>query len=337
MFSFSRRLQNRAYYQRLVSLLSLSCGLFFLFNATLVESATLTNITSRQTIQSELNALSNRSNLTAPETQALADYKKAIQFYDELAELEKQADLMQKRVIQAPKEARNALEKLAKIKREQQQSEQTKTEYQHLTLSQLESQLKNKLEVLQNQQENLANINSNLVALQTQPERAMNIMLENARRLQDIRYQLNNDFSSNEDIRPSLQRLLQIEQFYLQQQNKFQQHALEANTQLQDVLQKQRDYTATYIELIQSDIQYVQVAINNKRLNYSEETAKEAQRSTINSQEVKEYPIIKHEKAINKALSERLITVTQDSNQLVQKGIRVKSWLERAISVEVAR
>lgn len=267
MFSFSRRLQNRAYYQRLVSLLSLSCGLFFLFTATLVESATLTNITSRQTIQNELNALSHRSNLTAAETLALADYKKAIQFYDELAELEKQAALMQKRVIQAPKEARNALEKLAKIKQEQQQSEQTKTEYQHLTLSQLESQLKNKLEILQNQQENLANINSNLVALQTQPERAMNIMLENARRLQDIRYRLNNDFSSNEDIRPSLQILLQVEQFYLQQQNKFQQHALEANTQLQDVLQKQRDYTATYIALIQSDIQYVQAAINNKSLN----------------------------------------------------------------------
>lgn len=144
----------------------------------------------------------------------------------------------------------------------------------------------------------------------------------------------NNDFSSSENIRPSLQVLLQVEQFYLQQQNKFQQHALQANTQLQDVLQKQRDYTATYIELIQSDIQYVQAAINHKRLNYSEETAKETQRSTINSQVVEEYPIIKHEKAINKALSERLITVTQDSNQLVQKGIRVKSWLERAIQIE---
>ncbi|CAA2930571.1 mechanosensitive channel MscK [Arsenophonus endosymbiont of Bemisia tabaci] len=334
MFSFSRRLQSRTCCQWLVSFLSLSCGLFFLFNATLIESATLTNMTSRQTIQNQLNALSNRSNLTAHETLALSDYKKAIQFYDELAGLEKQAELMQKRVMQAPREARYALDNLARIKREQQQSEQTKTKYQHLSLSQLENQLKNKLEILQNQQENLANINNNLVALQTQPERAMNIMLENTRRLQDIRYQLNNDFSSNDDIRPSLQVLLQVKQLYLQQQNKFQQHALQANTQLQDVLQKQRDYTATYLELIQSDIQYIQATINNKRLNYSEETAKEAQRSTINSQEVEEYPVIKHEKAINKALSERLISVTQDSNQLVQKGIRIKSWLERAIQVE---
>lgn len=249
--------------------MSLSCGLFFLFNATLIESATLTNLTSRQNIQNQLNTLSNRSNLTAYETLALSDYKKAIQFYDELAGLEKQAELMQKRVMQAPREARYALDNLARIKREKQQSEQTKTEYQYLSLSQLESQLKNKLEILQNQQENLANINNNLVALQTQPERAMNIMLENARRLQDIRYQLNNDFSSNDDIRPSLQVLLQVEQLYLQQQNKFQQHELQANTQLQDVLQKQRDYTATYLELIQSDIQYIQATINNKRLNYS--------------------------------------------------------------------
>lgn len=74
---------------------------------------------------------------------------------------------------------------------------------------------------MQNQQENLANINSNLVALQTQLEQAMNIMLENARRLQDIHNQLNNDFSSSKNIRPFLQVLLQVEQFYLQQQNKF--------------------------------------------------------------------------------------------------------------------
>jgi len=148
MFSFGRRLQSRTCCQWLVSFLSLSCGLFFLFNATLIESATLTNITSRQTIQNQLNALSNRSNLTVYETLALSDYKKAIQFYDELAGLEKQAELMQKRVMQAPKEARYALDNLARIKREQQQSEQTKTEYQHLSLSQLESQLKNKLEIL---------------------------------------------------------------------------------------------------------------------------------------------------------------------------------------------
>lgn len=129
MFSFSRRLQSRTYCQWLVSFLSLSCGLFFLFNATLIESATLTNLTSRQNIQNQLNTLSNRSNLTAYETLALSDYKKAIQFYDELAGLEKQAELMQKRVMQAPREARYALDNLARIKREKQQSEQTKTEY----------------------------------------------------------------------------------------------------------------------------------------------------------------------------------------------------------------
>ncbi|WP_182853251.1 hypothetical protein [Arsenophonus endosymbiont of Aleurodicus floccissimus] len=193
-------MQSRAYYQWLVSLLSLSCGLFFLFNTTLVESATLTNITPRQTIQNQLNALNNRSNLTAYETLALSDYKKAIQFYDELAGLEKQTELIQKRVMQAPREARYALDNLAKIKRDQQQNEPIKTEYQHLLLSQLKSQLKNKLEMLQNQQENMGNINNNLVALQTQLERAMNIMLGNAQRLQDIRYQLNNDFSSNVKI-----------------------------------------------------------------------------------------------------------------------------------------
>ncbi|MDO1698248.1 hypothetical protein Q2307_26755, partial [Escherichia coli] len=68
-------------------------------------------------------------------------------------------------------------------------------------------------------------------------------MLENARRLQEIRNELNNVFNDSAKLRDTQIELLQIEQNYLQQQNEYQKRVLQGNTQLQEVLQKQRDYT----------------------------------------------------------------------------------------------
>lgn len=103
--------------------------------------------------------------------------------------------------------------------------------------------LSNTLEQLQAEQNDLASYNSYLISLQTQPERAQTIMLENARRLQEIRNELNNVFNDSAKLRDTQIELLQIEQNYLQQQNEYQKRVLQGNTQLQEVLQKQRDYT----------------------------------------------------------------------------------------------
>lgn len=109
---------------------------------------------------------------------------------------------------------------------------------------------------------------------------------------------------------------------------------MQANTQLQDVLQKQRDYSAEFIEVLNEQIQQVQATISDKRLDNSEETAREVQSSPSANLNASNNPLVQKEIAINKQLSERLISVTQENNLMVQKGIKVQSWLERVTQTE---
>lgn len=224
---------------------------------------------------------------------------------------------------------------MLQIKNENEQlTENFLRKIQDSSLSQLKALQTSYLENLQTEQNDLATYSSQLIGLQTQPERAQAMMLENVRRLQEIRNELNSSLNESVNLRPTQITMLQVEQYLLQQQNEYQKRILEANTQLQDVLQKQRDYTAAYIEQLEHHIQQVQNAISHRRLNDSQSTVREALSTSETDIKAQQNPLIQKEIAINNALSDRLITVTENSNKLVQNGIRVKTWLERATQSE---
>lgn len=311
--------------------------LFFLvfFIAAEARALTTSTIPSRDDIQNELSLLSKRSNLTEEEKLSVNDIEKALVFYDGIEKLNKTSDDLQKKINLADSESKQAINNLKRIKS---QGTQVQAEFiahlKTLSLAQLEAELNSLLAKLQTEQADLASFSAQLVGLQTQPERAQSIMMENARRLQEIRDELNSTLNRPANLRPTQTELLQIEQYYLQQQNDFQKKVLQANTQLQDVLQKQRDYSAEFIEVLNEQIQQVQATISDKRLDNSEETAREVQSSPSANLNASNNPLVQKEIAINKQLSERLISVTQENNLMVQKGIKVQSWLERVTQTE---
>lgn len=290
---------------------------------------------SKNDIQNQLNSLSKKSNQSAEDKLSIADLEKALTFYDELNRLDNKSDELQKSLERASDDAKHAVRSLLQLKNSsEEETLNFANSIKNAPQSQLESLLSSTLEQLQTEQNDLATYNSYLISLQTQPERAQAIMLDNARRLQEIRNELNSVFNESAKLRDTQIELLQIEQNYLQQQNEYQKHVLQGNTQLQDVLQKQRDYTTLYIEQLETRIQLLQSFISDKRLNDSEATAREAQSSTENNLQLKQNPLIQKELAINNGLSERLIEVTQANNRMVQNSIRVKAWLERATQSE---
>lgn len=293
------------------------------------------NLPSKSDINSELNALNKKSNLTEEDKLSIADLEKSVGFYDELDKLQQKSDELQKKINHSSEESREAIQGLQQIKNHSESSEINFTHrIENSNLQQLESILASYLDNLQSEQNDLATYNSQLIGLQTQPERAQAMMLDNARRLQEIRNELNSTLNDSVKLRTTQINMLQIEQYLLQQQNEFQKRILQANTQLQDVLQKQRDYTAAYIAQLENQIQVIQEAISNKRLNDSQSTVREAQSTSTTDIAVQQNPIIQKEIEINNQLSNRLIEATQGGNKMVQNGIRVKAWLERATQSE---
>ncbi len=306
-----------------------------LFISSATWAVTSNTIPSREEIQNELNILNKRSNLTEEDKLSIADLEKAVIWYDEIDKLKKNADQLQKKINRADSDYKQALNSFKQFKLN---NEEDKINYENqlksMSLHQLELELNELLEKLQTKQEDLASYNSQLVSLQTQPERAQAIMLDNARYLQDIRSELNGALMNSAPLRNTQIELLQIEQYYRQQQNDFQKRVLQANTQLQDVLQKQRDYAASIIEQLEHRIQSAQSSINDQRLGDSEETAREVQSSSSANPNTISNPLIQKETASNQQLSERLISITQENNRMVQNSIRVNAWLERATQAE---
>ncbi|MEJ3975775.1 mechanosensitive channel MscK [Providencia rettgeri] len=319
-------------WQQLVSII-----LFFFIASfsSSITALTSNNLPDKNEIKSALNALNKKNSLSEEDKLVLADLEKTSDFYDELDKLEQRTADLQKKLSSASEESKQAAQGLLQIKNENEQlTENFLRKIQDSSLSQLKALQTSYLENLQTEQNDLATYSSQLIGLQTQPERAQAMMLENARRLQEIRNELNSSLNKSVNLRPTQITMLQVEQYLLQQQNEYQKRILEANTQLQDVLQKQRDYTAAYIEQLEHHIQQVQNAISHRRLNDSQSTVREALSTSETDIKAQQNPLIQKEIAINNALSDRLITVTENSNKLVQNGIRVKTWLERATQSE---
>lgn len=73
----------------------------------------------------------------------------------------------------------------------------------------------------------------------------------------------------------------------------------------------------------------MQEAVNSKRLTLTEKTAQEAV-SPDEAARIQANPLVKQELEINQQLSQRLITATQNGNQLMQQNIKVKTgWSVR--------
>ncbi|MEZ2684449.1 mechanosensitive channel MscK [Proteus vulgaris] len=303
---------------------------------TSVLAAVPSNLPTQENIQNQLNLLNKRSELSAEDKLTIADLEQSLLLLDNIQQLEKKSVNYDKTVDQLPEKLRSTQYQLNQLK--QKVANKEVGDYQKsleaLPLSTLESQLESVLQSLQKSQDDLANYSNELIVLQTQPERAQSVLFNNSDRLQQIRTLLNKSSADKAQMRPSAVQLLQLEQYYLQQQNNFQKRTLQSNVQLQSLLQLQRDYSSAYIDLSQERAQLLQDAISDKRLDSSEETAKEAQSTELDNQAINTDPFYLAQTEINKHLSDKLIVTTQNNNELNRHSLMVKNRLDRAIQSE---
>ncbi|MBG2709174.1 mechanosensitive channel MscK [Proteus mirabilis] len=303
---------------------------------TAVLAAVPSNLPTQESIQNQLNLLNKRSELSAEDKLTIADLEQSLLLLDDIQQLEKKSTSYNKTVDQLPEKLRSTQYQLDQLKQKvaNKEGDDYKKSLEALPLATLESQLETVLQSLQKSQDDLANYSNELIVLQTQPERAQSVLFSNSERLQQIRTLLNKSSADKAQMRTSAVQLLQLEQYYLQQQNNFQKRTLQSNVQLQSLLQLQRDYSSAYIDLSQEHAQLLQDAINDKRLDSSEETAKEAQSTGLENQIINNDPFYLAQTEINKQLSDKLIVTTQNNNDLNRHSLLVKNRLDRAIQSE---
>ncbi|MDZ7322126.1 mechanosensitive channel MscK [Kosakonia sacchari] len=296
------------------------------------RAQTTNDLPSRTDVQSQLDALNKQKEHSAQDKLVIQDLTETLDTLDKIDRVKQETALLKQKVAQAPDKLRQATDALNALNDKDNDDETRKT-LASLSLRQLESRVSQLLEDLQTAQNDLSNYNSQLVSLQTQPERVQNSMYSASQQLQQIRNRLNGTAAGEGALRPSQQNLLQAQQALLNAQIEQLRKSLEGNTVLQDTLQKQRDYVTANSNRLEHQLQLLQEAVNSKRLTLTEKTAQEAV-TPDETARIQANPLVKQELDINHQLSQKLIAATESGNALVQQNIKVKNWLDRALQSE---
>ncbi|WAD33111.1 mechanosensitive channel MscK [Citrobacter braakii] len=283
-------------------------------------------------IQSQLDTLNKQKDLSPQDKLVQQDLIDTIATLDKIDRVKDETVQLRQKVAQAPEKMRQATDALNSLSDVDNDDETRKT-LSTLSLRQLESRVSQVLDDLQSSQNDLAAYNSQLVSLQTQPERVQNAMYAASQQMQQIRNRLDGTSVGDAALRPSQQVLLQAQQALLNAQIDQQRKSLEGNTVLQDTLQKQRDYVTANSNRLEHQLQLLQEAVNSKRLTLTEKTAQEAVKPD-EAERIQSNPLVKQELEVNHQLSQRLIAATENGNSLMQQNIKVKNWLDRALQSE---
>ena len=240
-----------------------------------VNSALAADLPERSEVQSQLTTLNKQKDLTPQDKLVQQDLTQTLETLDKIERIKSETTQLRQQVAQAPAKMNQAIDSLNALS-DVPNDEATRKTLSTLSLRQLESRVSQTLDDLQNAQNDLATYNSQLVSLQTQPERVQNAMYSASQQLQQIRNRLNGTTTGEEALRPTQQNLLLAQQALLNAQIDQQRKSLEGNTVLQDTLQKQRDYITAYSNRLEHQLQLLQEAVNSKRLTLTEKTAQEA-------------------------------------------------------------
>ncbi|EIA2630369.1 mechanosensitive ion channel [Escherichia coli] len=301
-------------------------------NTAFARASSNGDLPTKADLQAQLDSLNKQKDLSAQDKLVQQDLTDTLATLDKIDRIKEETVQLRQKVAEAPEKMRQATAALTALS-DVDNDEETRKILSTLSLRQLETRVAQALDDLQNAQNDLASYNSQLVSLQTQPERVQNAMCNASQQLQQIRSRLDGTDVGETALRPSQKVLMQAQQALLNAEIDQQRKSLEGNTVLQDTLQKQRDYVTANSARLEHQLQLLQEAVNSKRLTLTEKTAQEAV-SPDEAARIQANPLVKQELEINQQLSQRLITATENGNQLMQQNIKVKNWLERALQSE---
>ncbi|MGL5071349.1 MAG: mechanosensitive channel MscK, partial [Aeromonas salmonicida] len=283
------------------------------------------DVPQRASVQRALDALGKSETLTVSQQADQKFLTDTLSLLDSIEKEHAKAKSQTQRLRSLPGELREISAKLDALTQNK-SAEQIKSEYARMSLAELESRQPEVIANMQDAQETLGTIGSQLTSLQTLPERAQTNMSRAYQRSQEIRTRLNvgDSVSTAEKMKLGAElALLELQLANLQQQ-------LDNRTSMQDLAVKQRDYQNARLANEEQKLQLLQEQSSAKRLGDTEKTAEQTGELVA----IDDNPLVQKEQELNHQLSQQLVSATTNLNNLVQKNLQAKSWLERGTQTE---
>ncbi|WP_461604050.1 mechanosensitive channel MscK [Aeromonas rivipollensis] len=283
------------------------------------------DLPQRATVQRALDALGKSETLTVSQQADQKLLTDTLALLDSIEKEQAKAKALTQRVRSLPGEMKEIGAKIDSLTQDK-GPEQLKSEYASMSLAELESRQPEVLANMQDAQEALGTIGSQITSLQTLPERAQANMSRAYQRSQEIRTRLN----SGDGVSSAEKMKLNTELALLDLQLANLQKDLDNRTSMQDLAVKQRDYQSARLAHEEQKLQALQEQSSAKRLGDTEKAAEQTGELVA----TQDNPLVQKEQEINHQLSQQLISATTNLNLLAQKNLQAKSWLERGTQTE---
>jgi potassium efflux system protein len=267
--------------------------------------------------------------LTADQKRDQAALTAALQAYERLKAIEERQQALEQRVNQAP-------ELLLRLERELNDAEEESQQLSvnnlsDMPLEALEAEQADAVMELQQLQSQMAEVNSQLLAAQTLPERAQQAIsdalqrAETLRREHDTRAALLADrqLSAREDAQLIQWRL---ERALAEQEVSLNQRELSANSRLRELAQQRRDLLALQIDQQEQQLSLLQGVIDRQRRLQSEQAIADAAKNDPLIAEG--HPVVLNAQQVNQTLSLELLRATDRANGIVRENIEAQRQLE---------
>ncbi|SFC63458.1 mechanosensitive channel MscK [Pragia fontium] len=297
--------------------------LFFLFMVP--DVLALSNqFPTRDEVSNQLNILNNNNNLSPEDKLIKDDLMHTLEYMDKINDVAQERLALEQQPAQIQSETSNLI-----TLNQADNLLPTPDKLRSQSIKQLESLLSDITNRLQIAQESLFSYSSQLASLQTLPERAQSIIQDLTHQQVALQNQLS-DLSSSSNVRPTERLMLVNQQSFLDVQRALEFKKLDINTQLSRLVQMRNDYLSVYINKLQSTVFELQAELNTKRLNLSKSIIEDEHLAG----DVKQHPLINQELEAIDRIGQRLNTVTNDTNRLVEENIRVRGGLNNVQEVQ---
>ncbi|WP_256357609.1 mechanosensitive channel MscK [Halomonas sp. 18071143] len=287
-------------------------------------------VPSESALNERLAALeSQEGELTAAQQREQAALEAALQAHERLKALEERQRALEQRVSQAP-------EQLLQLERELREAEEESLQLSVDSLSDtpldaLEAQQGSAVIELQQLQSQLAEVNSQLLAAQTLPERAQQAISEALQRAETLRREhdtreallADRQLSAREDAQLIQWRL---ERALAEQEVSLNQRELSANSRLRELAQQRRELLALQIDHQEQRLNLLQGVIDRQRRLQSEQAIADAARDDPLIAEG--HPVVLRAQQVNQNLSLELLRATDRANGIVRENIEAQRQLE---------
>ncbi|MCL6271198.1 mechanosensitive ion channel [Sansalvadorimonas sp. 2012CJ34-2] len=267
--------------------------------------------------------------------QKLADiYQKTLNLLKQAIQEQDQLEALQHQITGAPADMEKLQDNLDKTNRPSDKSLLEK--YRHLPVDQLRKLLDARLEEINEQQNLLTRMASQITIARARPETNQAIISKNVERLKDITAQLNllESTTAATDHKDQQRNLLQAEANVLQTQDSRLNLEIRDSSTLLDLETLKQRLVLKKAQLLEQEVLSIQTIINFKRRAASEQAVATASR--INRSSVGKAALLQAEAAENMELSQQLLTTSDRISQSSAKGNKVRSQLNNLDNITLS-